>query len=348
MSAVKQVSGWLLLLLALLCFAGAVEQGRAVQDNGTVTFYLPEGVSRYDALAVSERRTATPLAFAMWRQQAGVEVKNVELQRKEHVSVMTVHGDSTLALPSLPMLLPDSRNGCLVDSTTCYTLFGDHNPVGGSLVLEGQTYTIIGVFDWPEGMVVRQGGMEESQTCNRITIGLPASANKEQETEAFIMRHGLLPFATLSSSQWAGMAGFFVRLLPLVVFLLLLWVALRYTWSRRKTPVLAGLLLCGVVLGATIFWVATGLSFSLPAELVPARWSDFEFWAATASRLKEQLWMLLILPKELPQAIPMAAVLRCAAWSLASVLLLIVYIRNWAVVVLRRCSKKETTKDAIG
>ncbi|MEG1205935.1 MAG: ABC transporter permease [Angelakisella sp.] len=313
----------LLLFLLLLCFAMSIGWQETLQDNGSVTLYLPEGKNSYDILYASEQRTTAPVAFTMWQQQEGQVIENRELNRTKRASVMTLCGDSTLALPSLPMLLPSSGRGCLVDAQTCYDLFGDLSPVGGTILLNGQSYIIIGVFEWPTAMVVRQGTSNSGETYDRITLGLPGTANKAQAADEFAMRHGLSPIAVVSMGQWTAVAGFFVRLFPLVMLIWLLFASFCFIYRKRETPVIAGLLVCGTAVATMIFWRVAGLSFSLPVELLPSRWSDFEFWATTFAQLKEQFWVLMLLPKELPQAMPMIAVLHCVAWSILAFFLFV-------------------------
>lgn len=308
-----------LTLLMLLCWALALAGLGRVTDSGAVTLYLPEMGYSYDELYKAEQRAAQPAAFAAWNQLEGQRVACTELERSKTLSVLSVYGDSTLALPDLPMLLPNS-NACLLDSASCYELFGDFSPIGGRVELAGESYTIVGVFEHPGGMLVRQGRGSDTG-WNRVTLSLAGSPDRAGAAAEFAMRHGLAPYAVVSSGLWRGLAELFTQLMPLLALFSIAFAGLRLTFARRATPVLAGLTLLLTLGAATLFWLVCGLGFAVPPSLIPARWSDFEFWTAAIADILAQLWLALTLPKELVQSIPMLAALKCMLWGTASALL---------------------------
>lgn len=316
--------GWarptVLIITMLLCYGMSTNISASLPKSGGATLYLPSGSYSYRALEKDEQRAAQPVAFAAWNQLDGQSVTNAELERARTVGVMTIYGDSTQPLPQLPMLLPGS-SGCLLDTDSCYALFGDFSPIGGVVEVDGTEYVITGVFDYPAGMLVRQGKTEGDTNRNRITLSLAGVPDPDRAAEEFAMRHGLAPYGVLSQDSWSGLAGVFSHLLPLLILVSVLFYGLRYAFRRRATPVLAGLSLLFTAAAAALLWVLCGLSFTVPLSLTPSRWSDFEFWSAALADIKSQLWLLLTLPRELPQAMPMILAFRCVFWGGAAALL---------------------------
>lgn len=67
------------------------------------------------------------------------------------------------------------------------------------------------------------------------------------------------------------------------------------------------------------------VSFQIPAELLPAKWSDFEFWGRLWGEKKEELLTMLAAPKtqaELMRIVP--ALLACGAGAAGAVLAVMV------------------------
>lgn len=142
------------------------------------------------------------------------------------------------------------------------------------------------------------------------------------------MRHGLSPYAVVPGDLWHRGAGFFARLLPLVVVVSLVLWGLMQAFRQRRTPVLAGLLMVGTMGAGALVWDVCGLELSIPTGLIPARWSDFEFWGTAVADLRTQLWLLLTLPKALPQALPMADAIAACFWGAVGSLLLLPGLRE--------------------
>lgn len=303
-----------LLMLTLLCWGMSASYSTRLPKSGGVTLYLPRVGYSFKAMEKNEQRAAEPVAFTAWSQLEGQSVTVSELERTHTMGVVTVYGDSTLVLPQLPMLLWGDA-GCLLDTDSCYALFGDFSPIGAVVELDGISYTITGVFDYPAGMLVRQGNTRSDADWNRITLAPGGVPNPDGVAGEFAMRHGLTPYGVLSADLCSGLAGVFSHLLPLMVLLTVLVCGLRQAYRRRATPVQTVLALLLTGAASTLLWVLCGLSFTVPLWLIPARWSDFEFWTAALAQIKSQLWLLLTIPRELPHALPMVSAIPAMLWG---------------------------------
>lgn len=329
----------LLALLAVACQWYAMEHYSRIPSTGAVTLYLPGSGGSYRTLSKAEQRTAQPVAFTAWNQQEGQTLASKSLGRTHRTGVMTVYGDSTLVLPAMPMLLPGSA-GCLLDRDSCYALFGDFSPVGELVTLEGREYIIVGVFDYPAPMLVRQG--DSDADWDRVTLSLENLPDPDGGAQEFAMRHGLSPYGVVATDLWRSVAGFFARLLPLVVVAGLLFWGLVESAHRRATPVAGGLLVLGTLLGTALLWRVFGLGITLPVTMVPARWSDFEFWSALVVDTRAQLWLLFTLPKELPQGMPMGEAMTAALYGMAALLLSLPPLGGlWQVLIKHSKNRKK-------
>lgn len=336
--------GAALLLLVLFCCGISASYSARLPKSGGVTLYLPRGGYSSKELNRNEQRAAEPVAFTPWSQQEGQTLTSAELERTSTVGVVTVYGDSTLVLPQLPMLLP-GNTGCLLDTDSCYALFGDFSPIGAVVELDGAKYTVTGVFDYPAGMLVRQG--TDDSNWNRVTLSLDGAPDPDGMAREFALRHGLSPYGVLSMDIWCGLAGVFSHLLPLLVLVSVLYRGLGQAFRRRATPVQAALALL-LTFGVTAtLWVLCGLSFTVPLWLIPARWSDFEFWTAAFTHFKSQLWLLLTIPRELPHGLSMVSAIPAMLWGVCGALLYPWCLKTLGGALRRRglvCKKDLTTE----
>ncbi len=323
MRAAGRSWGLMLTALALVCWALALGERERLAFPGGMTAILPSPMTVAEAKSIqaAEERTQQPTAVVPWCQQEGIWIESGELDRSALVSVLTLGGDSRLVLPVAAVLPQEDLTGCLVDRRTAQALFGDDAPIGGTITLENRVYQVRGVFDAPVQVLVRQGDGEWTGGFDRLSLSLPAGKEAEAYGESFALRHGLSFSVSFSTGIWLGLAGIGTRLLPFM----LLWFLLRESMGRRKGfrtyPVLSALVLLGIVAAAVLFWMLMGLGFTVPPSMIPARWSDFEFWGERLGEIRRWLWELLLMKKNVPEALGLFRALRSWGWSLGALAL---------------------------
>lgn len=107
-------------------------------------------------------------------------------------------------------------------------------------------------------------------------------------------------------------------------FLLLL--PLFYEWGKlllccRRYPVLFMLLLLtGLFVLAVIYWILE-IHLHVPVELLPSRWSDFEFWPSLWKQKWSQAKELILMGKTLPQLYDYGNSIRAVCYSAAALIL---------------------------
>lgn len=278
--------------LLFLCFALARSAALKLESRElpqTRTLAFAGNCTGQDAADMweAERQRERPAAFVLWGQQAGVFVENRDLNRSSVCSLITVWGDSGLLYPSATPLAEEDREGCLVDRGTAMALFGSAGPVGSAITVSGERRVVRGILDSGQPVVmVRAGALEGGM--NRLTLRAPEGDSPRQAAEGFAARSGL--FGQWSRPGiWAGLANGF-SLLPVVV--LLAGTVVRFV-QKGFSPQAGGLRFwLNICLAAAAWFLLLWLiefRFQLPEDMIPNRWSDFDFWGRFAAEKKEEL-----------------------------------------------------------
>lgn len=268
----------LLFCLAILCWSlsGNAYSGLKKQ-RPTTTFQQVGGLlaADYAPMLRAEAQAAAPLAFTLWAQSDNQRVEGVGTGRTQNIAWIAAKGDTRLLLPVMSTLHESDKDGCLLDAATAKKLFRTTDAVGGSVKLGGETYIVRGVIDGPDRTIVTQLAGESGQMLTNITV------SGVENTETFLLRHGLSAAMTVRSSQYVALARVLYLLPALVVVLvgLRLLALLRAGWRSYQVRYL--------LISIAMLAVGTGgllLLFTIiPEMLIPSQWSDFEFWQ-TAGR----------------------------------------------------------------
>lgn len=239
------------------------------------------------ALHQREREQEQPAAFVVWGQRMGQTVENPDLRRSAPLNVLLLAGDSPLLLSSSAPLLAGDREGCLLDEGTAMALFGSPSPVGCQVGWAGRTLTVRGILSGARPLLAAQA-LEEDTGLGRLALRVPAGEWAHRYTQAFSQRLGLE--GTWGAARtWPAAAAFFSLLPVWALVFSLIFPLLRAGFGAAEYP--AVFLVCLLAAGALWFaglWL-TGFSLQIPPELLPAKWSDFDFWGELLAEKREEL-----------------------------------------------------------
>ena len=232
-----------------------------------------------------ERQEEHPVSFALWGQRSGVMVKNPQLERYAVCEAVSLCGNSQLVFPSAVSLAGGQADSCLIDRATAVKLFGSPRPLGAAVEIGGTKYALCGVFESVQPVVLIPARPQE-QELNHVTLRTPQGDPPKQAADSFARRHGLA--GELSDPGFLAMLARGLSLLPAAAILLGVVVrgaraALCGNWLR----LCLGLALAGG------FWFLTlwlcGFRFWIPEEMIPNKWSDFDFWGRLFEEKQAQL-----------------------------------------------------------
>ncbi len=299
MTALRRWSCPLLCALLFFCLAlsrSAVKSLEQLPDLYT-TFFSGFSLTGNEAQAMAEREKEEqrPAAFTMWKEEKEQSLENPDLNRSASAAVISLSGSSTLLFSSSAPLLPEDTEGCLLDEATAQALFGSPAPVGASLLWRGRALTVRGIVETSRPILLCQAESKE-EGLTRLTLRPPEDVPLREALAEFSSRHGLSG-GWVSTHTWKSLAGFFSLLFPFLLFLSLFFSLLKTAFSSTEFPIpfFLSLLMAGAV-WFFMLWV-TGVSFQIPEEFLPNKWSDFDFWGQLWQQKKEELLRFLMAEK---------------------------------------------------
>lgn len=262
--------------------AAALSTGAAVRWTGEGQGVSPDQMSRALRYAREDGAEDIP-ALTLWREQAGQTAQAGE--RSGAARVLELCGSGADLWPASFLAgyypIPGDTGGCAVDRALAEALWGTGRAVGNELELDGRKLTVRGVFEGGDGLLLVQGETDSAQPYPNLFLKFSGGDAKAQ-AEGFLTRN-----------QWSG--GTLLDL-PILSWLLeslaalpavCLGAGILVRLLRRGLDMTAApLLLAGYALpalaGAGVTLWAMGLP-GIPGQLIPTRWSDFDFWARLVS-----------------------------------------------------------------
>lgn len=292
--------------------AGAEEFSLYLEDS------WPD-IQEAQAMLEREREEKQPLSFVLWGQGSGT-LSNPGLSRSSSVQKISLCGSSGLLYPQSTLLMPADVDGCLIDRETAQALFGSSSPLGSRVELDGNSYVIRGIVEGNTPQIVVQGRPKSEDRLSRVTLQIPAGMDSTAAIGAFQNRHGLSG-KWLPMGFWEQAAGFFAHLAPVLGLLSAIFALIKTALSLTSRPVL--FLACVLLAGTQWFlllWMS-GFSLAFPQELIPGKWSDFDFWGKLWQEKSQELLLQFTTPKGAPELLLFQQSLTACGFGLLAVLL---------------------------
>lgn len=320
-----------LLVLAVFCWRLAWNAAHTLDAAPeTTSFRYIQGVAakEYPAMLEEEQRALSPTAFTLWAQREGERAASTALDRSLSTSVLEIMGGSRLLFPSptSAVLDEDDFSGCLIGAGLSRALFGDSAAIGAELDWNGKRYTVRGVLDSPENILVVQAAPTGETAMTNLSV-----AGKGQD---FLLRHGLTSALEVSDRLYsqAGKLLVLVAELAAILFAAALLAGVAKRWKGYTARGIAVWTLWWAVVTAGLLYLLS----SVPAELLPSRWSNFDAWRTNLDSWKSYLASWWAAPKPGPDTYRTGLVLRCL-WSIpAAGLLLAAFLRLRSLVLRPR------------
>lgn len=263
---------------------------REMEGDGAVGGGKAEGGLPGDK-RTGKRVSASPEITA-WSHTKDVEVKNQELNRKVKADCMAVYGSREMAsfrrLETGTYGYRTDREGCVISKGLAMELFGGVNVTGKYIWCRDASYVVRGVTDDAKSVILIPAKIEDGMSYMLLECGKDSSG--KVEAQRFLYKYGISRGQTVvDGSFFFAAAG--------ISMLLALWtvpVWIGYCCAvRKKREKIQGrrmLWLWGlafVILGGVLLiWK---LELRIPADLIPSRWSQFDFWTRKTEELRADM-----------------------------------------------------------
>ena len=325
MKWIKAAFKYVLLALFILSLGHAFSLATVLTDDRPpVIYYLEDGMTLAQLQDMKEEEEALddPVAFSSYGRLENQSFENPELGRAMNGPALMLFGNSSLIFHSTGELFADDTAGCLLSTAAAWELFGEPRVSKGAVSWQGKNYIVRGVFEDETPQVVITAETEpaetgltadedpiendfvpespsgtESMTFSRILIRPEADAARRMETiHVFENRHGFGQNKT-DCSVYVRLGTFLLFLIPAMVFVIFLWLAATRIFSLRFQPFWLIVSVLIAVAAFFLFFVICQGRPRIPADLIPNRWSDFNFWGEKISTMLDSIRHMLFAEK---------------------------------------------------
>lgn len=327
---------YILLIIPCLIFFGlGMSQRQELEEyDSRVTLIRRDGegysFSEAEQMRMGTREAEAGLTYVLWGNGGVRLLQNEDLGRYAEAEIYVVEGNSGLLLSSGAILDGTLGSCCLVGEEIALKLFGVSDATGLSVTMDGCAYRVTGMLgDAGEAAVFQSCDLPDFP-LDRMTV-LDSGDISLYSLEQNIL--GQTGFAGVAldyrfTSSLAGLPG--LGLCTLVWIWLLRMMggdlsAFRKEYAKkrgesgysyRKTdPVyIRGIVIrLGCIAGVVIvFGIFLRFQAEVPADMIPTKWSDFEFWRRLADEKAERFLEWVRCEKGVPELLYLGKTVRAA------------------------------------
>lgn len=304
----------------LLCMAMVFLCGEGDDRDNVRTLQLKEAYQAQEAYEIqlaeknfrqeTDKNKRKAAEFIFWGETQEVNVNTRELNRNASAVQVAVCGDTRIIFSSSPSLdegvksvnadgnKPRIRNEnsgkmCLISPSLAFGLFGNADGSGQRIHLGEDEYEVQGMLDCGNPVVVVPASFHPDSKLDKVSVKLSDGMGTEQGISDFASQTGIqgdiLPYHLYH--QWTRFMAFTV---PCLLYLFV-WIQMLKTIRKRGFAPAVGtaVFLTAAVTGAVIgIWILD-IHIKIPREMLPAMWSDFEFWSDLWKDKSRELSLLM-------------------------------------------------------
>lgn len=320
----KHIIKIILIFTLIMCWGISLGHANNIaSENKTLNFYFEN--ENYNTEIIKSIKEADPeLAIVGWAEEALQSANNPDLGKTaSDLDVLTIKGSSNLLVKG-SNLFTDDLEGCLIDSDTSYKLFGSSNCVGREIVYNDRTLIVRGILKGCKANIMIQASEDPSQVLDGLTIdGTDLTLNKIEE---FKMMFGINEMA-ISGNIYYMLAKFIALMFPIIALVLILIKVISSLFKSRNKPVLVILYILMTIASVFIFFKITNIKISIPLDMIPNKWSDFDFWSKMGKEYKEKFEYVLYMKKYGVDIYNIENLLKSVLYSVFTIILFVINLR---------------------
>lgn len=320
----KHIVRIILIFALIMCWGISLGYANNIgSENKTLNFYFEN--ENYNTELIKTIKEAEPeLAVVGWAEESLQSANNPDLGKiASDLDVLIIKGSSNLLVKG-SNLFADDLEGCLIDNDTSYKLFGSSNCVGREIVYNDRTLIVRGILKGSKANIMIQATEDSSQVLDGLTIdGTGLTLNK---IEDFKMKFGINEMA-ISGNIYYIIAKFIALIFPIITLVLILIKVITSLFKSRNKPVLVSLYILMAIASIFIFFKITNIKISIPLDMIPNKWSDFDFWSKMGKEYKEKFEYVLYMKKYGVDIYNIENLLKSVLYSIFTIILFVINLR---------------------
>ena len=320
----KHIVRIILIFALIMCWGISLGYANNIgSENKTLNFYFEN--ENYNTELIKTIKEAEPeLAVVGWAEESLQSANNPDLGKiASDLDVLIIKGSSNLLVKG-SNLFADDLEGCLIDNDTSYKLFGSSNCVGREIVYNDRTLIVRGILKGSKANIMIQAPEDSLQVLDGLTIdGTGLTLNK---IEDFKVKFGINEMA-INGDVYYMIAKFIALIFPIIALVLILIKVITSLFKSRNKPVLVSLYVLMAIASIFIFLKVANIKISIPLDMIPNKWSDFDFWSKMGKEYKEKLEYVLYMKKYGVDIYNIENLLKSVLYSIFTVILFVINLR---------------------
>ena len=291
---VKHIIKVILIFALVMCWGISLGYTNNIEkENNTMNFYFENGDITADVIKNIEENKSD-ISVVGWAEKSMQSATNPDLSRNvSDLKVLAIKGNSSLLFNGA-VLFQDDKEGCLIDTETSYKLFGSTYSIGKEITYGDRKLIVRGIHDGTKSNIIVQLLDGATDTLNGLTIdGTDMTLNKINE---FKTQFGIQEMA-IDGGIYHGFAKVFSMVFPIIALVLILIKVITYFFKAKRKPILKVIYISMAIITIIIFFKVTKFNISIPLDMIPNKWSDFDFWSKMWKENIEKLQYVLYMKK---------------------------------------------------
>ncbi len=183
---------------------------------------------------------------------------------------------------------PTEPWGCVIDETAAYAIFGSGQVLGQSLNWGDSTYHITGIVKDNGGIGYFPITDKDNTAMSHLLLDLSQTGTGVFGAELVLNQLNISATNYYDLGLWVWLLKAAERLPIFMLWMDLSIAAVSLHRRMRRLSLLTCASSAGCLTAAVLLWQLAGFP-SIPARLLPSRWSDFTFWATQAQRMADSV-----------------------------------------------------------
>jgi hypothetical protein len=270
--------------------------------------------------------------IALWGEKTSVV--SSEINTLYDVPTIMVCGRTDLLFPGAPALVRGMKTQCLIGKKTAETLFGSVDVIGLTVRSGGLTFTVAGIIPYIGDVFVYETSYENDAGIDHAVLLCDSFEEKPYALTEYVSVNPANTVLDYDTIIW------FLEILVLLTPVLLFISFIREMIGGVigifiKKPLLAIAAVGLAVIFSVVLAVVTINFLDYPSEMIPSKWSDFEFWTNLFREKKESLWLMIRQPISPPDYMKFVAIMKAIGFIVSTI----------ALYLILFCCKKFSSQD---
>ena len=290
----KHIIKIILIFALIMCWGISIGYANNIASKEkNINFYFENDNFNLESLKIIEE-SKKELPLVGWKEESLQSVTNPDLNRTANeLDVLLINGSSNLLVKG-SMLFKDDKEGCLIDSDTSFKLFGSNNCLGKTIVYNDRSLIIRGILKGTKANMMIQLPEDSTVALDGLTIdGTDFTLNKINE---FKSQFGIQEMA-INGGLYYLIAKSIVMIFPILALILILVKIVITAFKSRNKPVLLVLYMVMCIVSIFIVFKVTKIHVSIPLDMIPNKWSDFEFWGKMWEEYSKKIQYVMYMKK---------------------------------------------------